>query len=207
MAIFLEAARLDTRITRGAQRIVTQPGRRKTYVGSVLEQDFNSSLPIHRYDLSHGLRFAMLRDGLTPAQSYFKVLDLFYVVMFTPYTGFRLRDEADHTASSDNSSMQTYNGANQLMRKHVYGGISFYRPIYKPVSPIVMYTAGGAVVTGTVDYTNGTVTGLSGTVGYWTGEFDIPVTFSDDKWGAELDVHTNNLHTVMGSIPLEEIRL
>jgi uncharacterized protein (TIGR02217 family) len=204
---FLES-RLDPVITRGAVRKVTQPGRRKTYVSGKLEQDFNNTLPTHTYELSHGIREAMVRGGLTPERSYFKVLDAFYVVMFTPYQGLRFKDWADFQGVKDNTALQLISGTTyQLHRKHTFGAVNFYRPIFKPVSgTVTVYSASDAELTGTVDTTTGQWTG-SGTPAYWLGEFDIPVTFQSDEWSAELQVATQNLHVVNGTIPLEEIRL
>lgn len=204
---FLES-RLNDRITRGAVRKVTQPGRKKTYVSGKLEQDFNNTLPTHTYELSHGIRDAMLRGGLTPEASYFKVLDLFYVVMFTPYVGFRFKDWADFQAGKDNSALELITGTTyQLQRKHTYGGVNFYRPIFKPVDgTVTVFNASNSELTGTTDATTGQWTG-SGTPAYWLGEFDIPVTFSMDEWAATIEVATQNLHVINGTIPLEEIRL
>jgi uncharacterized protein (TIGR02217 family) len=205
---FLES-RIDPLITRGALRKVTQPGRKKTYVSGKLEQDFNNTLPTHTYEVSHGIREAMVRGGLTPERSYFKVLDLFYVVMFTPYQGFRFKDWADYQGVKDNTALSLISGAiYQLQRKHTFGGVDFYRPIYKPVDgTVTVYDASDAQVTGTVDPTTGQFTADSGTPSYWVGEFDIPVTFAQDEWSAELQVATQNLHVLNGTIPLEEIRL
>lgn len=204
---FLES-RLDPVITRGAVRKVTQPGRRKTYVSGKLEQDFNNTLPTHAYEVSHGIREAMVRGGLTPERSYFKVLDLFYVVMFTPYQGFRFKDWADFQGVRDNTALSLISGTTwQLQRKHTFGAVNFYRPIYKPVTgTVTVYNASNAELSGTLDTTTGQWTG-AGTPAYWLGEFDIPVTFQSDEWSAELQVATQNLHVVNGTIPLEEIRL
>lgn len=209
---FLES-RLDDCITQGAQRKVTQPGRRKTYVSTRLQQDFENTMPIHRYDLAHGVRDAMLRSGLTPEESYFKVLDLFYVVMFggdggDPYEGFRFKDWADYRGGIDNTALSLISGTTwQLQRKHTYGGVSFYRPIYKPVDgSVTVYNASNVALTGTLDEETGRWTG-AGAPSYWIGEFDMPVTFTENEWSAELIIHSENLHTVMGEIALEEVRL
>ena len=204
---FLES-RLDPVITRGAVRKVTQPGRRKTYVSGRLEQDFNNTLPVHTYEVSHGMRDAMIRGGLTPERSYFKVLDLFYVVMFTPYEGFRFKDWADYQGVRDNTALQLISGTTwQLHRKHTFGGVDFFRPIYKPVDgTVTVYDASDATLTGTLDATTGQWTG-SGTPSYWIGEFDVPVTFSSDEWSAELQVATQNMHVLNGTVQVEEIRL
>ena len=204
---FLES-RLDPVITRGAVRKVTQPGRRKTYVSGMLEQDFNNTMPVHKYELSHGMRLAMTVGGLTPERSYFKVMDAFYVVMFTPYEGLRMKDWADFQGVKDNTALQLVTGTTwQLHRKHTFGGVNFYRPIYKPVSgTVTVYNASNAELTGTLDTTTGRWTG-AGTPSYWIGEFDVPVTFESDEWTAELQVGTQNLHVLNGTVPLEEVRL
>jgi uncharacterized protein (TIGR02217 family) len=202
---FLES-RLDKRITQGATRKVTQPSRTKVYGSSGrLKQNFMASLPIHRYELSHGMMAAT--TGV--ARAYTTVMDLFYLVMFTPYSGFRLKDHADFKATADNSSVTALGaGVYQLNRLHTYGGQNLHRPIYKPVSSTVaVFAAGGGALTPTVDYTNGTFTVLSGTPAYWTGEFDIPVTFVDDEWMATLEANEVGLQVVMGQIELEEVRL
>lgn len=205
---FLEA-RLSDRIERGATRTVTQPGRRKTYVGTKLQQDFENTLPIHKWEMSHGVRDAMIRGGLTPAASYFKVQDLFYVVMFTPYEGFRLRDWTDYKAVKDNSALELVSGSvYQLQRKHTFGGVDFFRPIHKPVAgTVTVYNALDIALTGTLDDTTGRFTVDSGTPSYWVGQFDMPVTFEQNEWTATLEVSTQNLHVINGSIPLEEVRL
>ena len=53
---FLES-RLDSKITHGAQGGPTVPGRIKTYLpNGRLSQSFGATMPIHRFDISHGLR-------------------------------------------------------------------------------------------------------------------------------------------------------
>lgn len=207
MATFLEE-RLDVRITRGATTQVTQPGRRKTYVSGALEQDFNNTLPVHKYEVSHGLKPAIITSGITVANAYALVLNLFYNVMFTPHIGFRYKDWSDYRAVKDNSALVLISGTTwQLRRKHTYGSVSFYRPIYKPVSgTVLVYSAADALLPATVDYATGQAV-VTGTPSYWTGEFDIPVTFSNDSWSATLETNVRNLRVVSGSIQLEEIRL
>jgi uncharacterized protein (TIGR02217 family) len=203
---FLEA-RLDARIERGAQGGPSNPGRQKAYLpNGRLKQNFLATMPKHYFDVSHGVRS---RDDFQ------SVLDLWYVVNFTPYEGFRFRDWRDFRATQANTRLTNIAGNDwQLQRKHVFGGVEFLRKIVKPVSgTVVVYrTRLGAVTTATVvvDSTTGvvTITGhVSGDTYTWTGEFDIPVTFVDDEWQGQLEVHTDNLHVVSGSIKLEELML
>lgn len=200
---FLEQ-RLDSRITQGATGGPTVPGRVKRYTASGrLSQNFSGALPIHRYDVSHGLRS---RDD------YQAVLDLWYVVMFTPYAGFRFKDWRDYRATKANTKLTLVTGTTwQLQRRHaVAGGIEFLRDIVKPcASPaVVIYDAGGSPLTATVNTVTGQVEVPTGTPASWEGQFDVPVTFTDDEWtGSSLEVTTANLHVMSGPIKLEEIRL
>lgn len=195
---FLEQ-RLDTKITRGCSFHIDQPNRtmlRRS--GGKLKQVFGASLPIHRCDLSHGIRS---RDDFQ------QVLDLFYIVMFTPYEGFRVKDWRDFLATATNSAVELVSGTNyQLQRKHTFGGVNFLRDITKPVSGTVqVYSGANALLPATVDYETGIAT-VTGTPAYWTGEFDMPMTFSDNTWTGTLEVHTNNLHVSSSPIRLEEVR-
>ena len=197
--MFLES-RLDTKITRGCAFYIDQPNRqmiRKQSGG--MKQVFGATLPIHRCDLSHGIRS---RD------EFQSVLDLFYVVMFTPYEGFRVKDWRDFKATSTNSRVVLISGTNyQLQRDHVFGGVHFYRDIKKPVTgTVIVFNAGGTPLSAIVDYTTGIVSVPSGTPAYWTGEFDLPMTFSENTWTGTMEVHTQNLHVSSSPIRLEEVR-
>lgn len=194
---------LDTKITQGATGGPTVPGRVKRYsAGGRLTQNFSVGAPIHKYDVSHGLR---------SQADYQTVLDLWYVVMFTPYAGFRFKDWRDYKATRDNTKLTNITGSTwQLQRRHVSHGVEFLRDITKPcASPaVVVYDAGGVALTATVDTATGIATVPSGTPATWAGQFDVPVTFTDDEWtNASLEVNLANLHVMCGPIQLEEIRL
>lgn len=196
---FLEA-RLDAKVTRSVQFIETVPGRDLIrYQSGKLKQNFTAALPITRCELIHGLR---------SSADYQIVLDAWYIVMFTPYEGLRVKNWRDYIATRTNTSLTLITGSiYQLNRKHTFGGINFIRPIYKPVSgTVVVYDAGGTPLTASIDYATGRAT-VTGTPASWSGEFDLPMTFTDNEWSASLEVSTNNLHVFSGSIALEEIRL
>lgn len=203
---FLETSRLDSKIERGAKIVPMNPGRTKVYtISGKLKQKFAASLPLHKADVSHGVR----------SQAEFQtVIDLWYVVNFTPYSGFRFRNWQDYKLTQANSKLSLISGSvYQINRLHTFGAIEFLRPIYKPTSGVVVYRTTSGVVsvaTATVDTTNGQVTisgHTSGDTYTCVGEFDLPVTFVDNEWTGSLDVHINNLHIISDPIMLEEIRL
>lgn len=205
---FLES-RLEARITRGVTFTETVPGRTlRRYASGGLDQEFIASAPILRCDLSHGVR---------SAEDYQAILDAWMVVMFTPYEGLRVKNWRDYLATQSNTSA-TFLAASttqlQLQRKHTFGGITFLRDIKKPcASPVVTVyrtrSGSSSSIASTVDTVTGIAT-ISGHVGgdtyTWEGEFDFPMTFSDNEWQATLEVSTQNLHVVSGSISMEEVR-
>jgi uncharacterized protein (TIGR02217 family) len=203
---FLEQ-RLDSRIEQGASGGPSMPGRSKTYLpGGKMLQTFLADQMIHRFDISHGMR---------SNADHQLVLDTFYVVMMTPYEGFRFRYWADYRATQTNSRLTLISGSDyQLQRVHTFGGVEVLRNIYKPVSgTVTIYRTRAAVVTtatATLDTATGiaTISGHSGGDTYtWEGQFDIPVTFSDDEWVSQMQATMTNIAIVPPSVRLEEIRL
>lgn len=197
---FLEQ-RLDSKIEHGAKGGPTNPGRVKAYTRSgKLSQGFYASMPIHRYDVSHGIR---------NKADFQRVLDLWYVVNFTPYVGFRFKDHRDYQGTLTNTALTLISGNTyQLQRAYTFGASTFLRNIYKPVEDSVsVYDEEGDELDATVDPVTGIATVSSGTPAKWVGEFDVPVTFTDNEWASSLEVHTENLHLRIDPIKLEEIRL
>lgn len=203
---FLEE-RMNAKITAGSVGGPTQPSRTKVYTaGAKLKQNYSAQMPIHRYEVSHGVR---------TRADYQSVLDLFYTVMFTPYDGFRFKDWGDYQLTQANSSLTLVSGSDyQINRVHTLGAVTFVRPIYKPVDGtiVVKRNRSGAISTATATVT--ATTGIAAISGHESGdtytcegEFDVPVTFSNDEWTASWEVHTTNLHMMSGTIPLEEIVL
>jgi len=202
---FLES-RIDTKITAGAKSIVRW-NRDKAYTKSGhLSQQFNWSNAKHELDLSHGIR---------TREDFQTVLDFFYVVMAGGYTGFRVKDWRDYTASQTNSNLTFITGSTwQLQRKHTAGSGTYLRNITKPVAStaVVKRTKSGVVTTASasVDYTTGIATISGHTTGdtyTWEGEFDVPMTFVDDVWTSELEAGTVALWVSSQPIMLEEIRI
>lgn len=204
---FLEQ-RLHDGIARGS-RGGPIGSRTKAYLpGGQLQQQFNFSRPLHRYDISFGIK---------TADDFEAIRALFYVVMFTPYEGFRMRDWNDYTASPSNSTLTLVSGnVWQLQRVYAHGATTFKRDISKPESGSVAVYRTREGVTSTIapaiDSTTGraTITGhVAGDTYTWAGRFDVPVTFQDDEALAsiELDGLEDALLQGLPSILLEEIRL
>lgn len=206
MTAFLDS-RLDAKYTDGAQIIATNPGRIKTYTeGGDLMQKFTRSAPTHQVELCHPLK--------TSAE--FKTLiDLWYVVNFTPYTGFRVKVHSDYQATLVNSKCTFSTGSTtvlQLQRAHTFGSITVLRDIYKPVSSTVtVYRTRSAVqssIASTVDYATGLATISGHTTGdtyVWVGEFDLPMTFADNEWAGTMRISNPRLHIEPDTIKLEEL--
>lgn len=208
-APFLEW-RLDDRITAGASATIAIPGRTKTYgpTGD-LSQNFIGSIQTMKFDIVPGIR---------SAEQFFAVQDAFLIVLLTPYLGCRYKHWPDFRATLNNSRATLLEGSTtevQLQRLHLFGGVEYLRAIYKPVaSTVTVFRKRSAVtasIASTVDYTTGvaTISGhADGDVYSWTGEFDIPVTFTDDEWSSQVIgyVGQDRLFQVSGSVKLEEIR-
>jgi uncharacterized protein (TIGR02217 family) len=195
---FLES-RISARVTTGLNFTVMHPKRDKVYAyGGRLQQAFSDSPPLLRVDLAHGVR---------DVSSYNEIMDAFYVVMFTPYEGLRVKNWQDYRATAANSAVTALGGGEyQLQRRHSFGGINYLRDITKPVSgTVAVFDAGGTPLTPTVDTTDGTFTVAAGTPSYWTGEFDIPMTFASNEWSARIEGGAGNPFVVFGEIQLEEI--
>lgn len=202
---FLEQ-RISTEILRGSRGGPRQR-REKSYVQSGrMKQDFAWSRPLHTYDISYGIK---------TQEDFEEVRSLFYLVMFTPYDGFRARDWNDYQCTQANSSLTFISGSTwQMCRKYTHVATSYLRPVFKIAGTPVVYRTRASVVTvasATVDATTGIAT-ISGHVGgdtyTWEGEFDVPVTFQDDTMDQiELDGNWNAVLQALPSIKLEEIRL
>lgn len=197
---FLEQ-RLDARIERGAQGGPVNRGRRKVYTyGGALKQQFGWSAPLQEWEVSHGIKSPADVESLRA---------MWYVVNFTPYEGFLFRDWSDYQATAANTSLSLVSGSiYQLNRVYTYASISFVRRITRPDASVRVFNAGGSELTVTLqDSTTGRVTLASGTPAYWTGTFNVPVTFADDQWLTEIETSPAGPMLICPSIKLEEVRI
>src|SRR3954464_288472 len=125
MPVLLEA-RLSDRVMRGssggpqAARTIT-----RTISGRVV-QKFHRSTALHRYDLKYGIK--------TKAD-FEDIREAFYVIMYTPYAGCRVKDWNDYQATVANSDVTVIAGSTyQLQRAYTFGGVTLLRKITKPVA-------------------------------------------------------------------------
>lgn len=203
---FLEQ-RLSQRIERGATGGPVNRGRQMVRTTSGrLRQVFTWPEPLHTYTVSHGIRGQADLEELR---------GLWYVVNFTPYEGFRFRDWSDYRATQANSRCALITGSTyQLQRVYTFVGLEFIRRIQKPVTGATVYRTRSAVVT-TATASIDTATGIATISGHttgdtytWTGEFDVPVTFTDDAWIQQLETLAGDgIVATMPSINMEEIVL
>jgi uncharacterized protein (TIGR02217 family) len=202
---FLEH-RISDAITRGS-RGGPRGSRFKAYTrAGRLTQEFLRTRALQRYDVSYGIK---------TLENFEEIRDLFYVVMFGAYEGFRFKDWNDYQLTYDNSTLTLISGTDwQIGRLHAAGAGSFVREVYKLVAaPTIRRNRGGALSTASavVDVNSGIAT-LSGHVDGDTysalGEFDVPVTFEDDMLDTvEVDGNIRRILQRLPSIRLEEIRL
>lgn len=149
------------------------------------------------------------------------------------FQGFRFKDYADYTATSDpltewgvtTQGCFIYLGTTtaQLTKSYVSGSDTDFRKIAKPVQGTIAVFNNGSRLTETVDYTIDYTTGVvtfaftlpeSGMT--WDGEFDTPVRFDTDEFKAELIAGESGFtdppsltesYYFLQSLPLVEIRV
>lgn len=94
-----------------------------------------------RWDVSHGVK--------SPAQK--DALQAFFYVMRGQADAFRFKDWSDFTVVSSQGALGTGNGNGgptyQLAKVYSFGGFSYSREIYKPISATVAVQRNGAAVT------------------------------------------------------------
>lgn len=183
--------------------------RQKVYVQSGrLKQNFEWSRPVQRYDLSFGIKTLAHFEA---------VRAMWYVVMFGgPYEGFRMRDWSDYQVTTANGGLAAIGSPTEWQFQRIYtvGSASFRRAIYKlDGTPTVYRTRSG--VTTTISPTVNLNTGIAAIAGHltgdvytWSGQFDVPVTFSDDALDQiEITGNATDLLQALPSIKVEELIL
>ncbi|WKT59102.1 DUF2460 domain-containing protein [Microbulbifer thermotolerans] len=123
--------------------------------------------------------------------------------------GFRLKDWSDYQADGEPIGFGAGELANyQLQKTYTFGSLSTVRAIYKPVQGTVQVFSNGVPVAASVDYTTGVVQ-VNAPLGEeltWTGEFDTPVRFSDDRLTFSIDNRSGG-PILNSDVELQEIRL
>ena len=155
--------------------------------------------PIHTYDIAYGVR--------TVAQ-YQALLDFWYA-RAGQARGFRFKDWGDYTVATTatQNTVQLTTTTFQLARARTSGAVTYTRTIYKPVSGTVRMWNGITEITSgfTVATTTGIVTFsvAPGFVPQWSGDFDVPVRFAQDRLPT---IHHDVAYFEIDSVPLVELR-
>lgn len=127
-------------------------------------------------------RFSIIYRNLQ-AEHHAEVLAAFNACMGGVHS-FRIKDWSDFEAVDETLPVLGTGAAQQtqLVKSYAFGSQSVARRIRKPVDGTVQLTANNVPIAATVDPATGiaTYTAGNGTVVRWSGEFDVPVMFSDD---------------------------
>lgn len=123
--------------------------------------------------------------------------------------GFRLKDWSDYRAESEVVGTGTGAAQQYQLKKHyTWGSIARERAIKKPVQNTVTVFVDGTQTAATINYQTGqfTLNAAAGAVITWSGEFDVPVRFSDDRLSFSVDARSGGF-ILNGDVDLQEIRL
>lgn len=151
-------------------------------------------------------RFAVIYRNLLPPD-HRAVVNAFNACM-GGVDSFRLKDWADFEATNEvmdelgDGTEQTQ----QLYKRYTFGPRTVARPIRKPVDGTVVVTENGSPIAADVDYESGVVsyTAANGSVVRWSGEFDVPVMFSDDELSFSFADKNSDGFFLTADVQLEE---
>ena len=117
---------------------------------------------------AHARRYFQLDTGAISDATRVAVID-FFIARRGRSDSFRFKDPFDHTATGQPIV------SGQLVKRYTVGGISYDRPITKPLSGTVSFSGGG-----TLNYETGVISGGAG--GTWSGQFEIQARFGSDRY-------------------------
>jgi uncharacterized protein (TIGR02217 family) len=194
---FIETRLLDC-VAYGTQCGPTWNTRRVGLKSGVVRRNPRRSRPIYVATL--------LYQHLLP-QHYREVIAAFNACMGGVYA-FRLKDWSDFQADDELLPVLGTGAAQtvQLVKSYTFGTQTVQREIRKPVSGTVVITANDTPIAATVDYTTGqaSFTAANGTVLRWSGEFDVPMMFSDDALPFRADSRSGGDLVMTADATLEE---
>jgi uncharacterized protein (TIGR02217 family) len=128
-----------------------------------------NALPRYEFEVAHA---AQTPDRYLPLQKFF-------LNHCGRWRTFRYLDPLDNTVASGEGAFVDISDSQFQMRKlYVYGSLTFYRTITKPIEGTVVVTGGTVDET---DYDTGIVTMVSGTPTSWTGSFHTHARFNVDR--------------------------
>jgi uncharacterized protein (TIGR02217 family) len=122
--------------------------------------------------------------------------------------GFRFKDWTDYAADQESVGASTGGTQEMQLRKgYNFGPIVMWRKISKPVS--VQLYADGSPIASATDMTTGlvTFTASDGAEITWSGEFDVPVRFDEDRLDLEPVAPGSGGFLLSTDVSLSELRL
>lgn len=154
-------------------------------------------------------RYSLLYEVIEPDDQHLIVQA--HAACLGALIGFRFKDWSDFEAEDEyigtgDGTLKTY----QLQKSYSFGSFEYNRIISKPVQGTVKVYANGAQVFPVIDYTTGTFESAPavGQVLTWTGEFDVPVRFEDDRLDVDPIVRRGDgRYVLQANVDLTEIRL
>ena len=131
-----------------------------------------------------------------------------HMASFGSAIGFRFKDFLDYRAINQVIGVGT--GAVQVLqltKTYSFGPLDLVRNITKPVSATIY--ADGIEISSSLDTTTGLVTitaELAADI-TWSGEFDVPVIFDEDRLDCQPVTRSNGKFLLSSNVTLSEIRL
>ena len=131
-----------------------------------------------------------------------------HMASFGSAIGFRFKDFVDYEAVNQLIGVGT--GAVQVLqltKTYSFGPLDLVRNITKPVSATIY--ADGIEISSSLDTTTGLVTitaELAADI-TWSGEFDVPVIFDEDRLDCQPVTKSNGKFLLSSNVTLSEIRL
>ena len=166
------------------------------------------SMPLGRYSVLY--QALQPQDHMAVRGAHMASMGSAIPFRFKDWTDFQAVDQVIATGTGSVQSAQ-------LVKKYPFGTISLERIITKPVSGTVVVTQwdgvpanAPVVIPATVNYTTGVAT-FQATLGYtvaWSGEFDVPVRFSDDRLDVDpVAMACDSQYLLATDVELQEVRL
>lgn len=199
MPTFIEERLLDC-VSYGTQGGPSWLTRKVGLKSGVIRRNAMRSRPLYRFNVIY--------RNLEP-EDHAEVIAAFNAC-FGGVNSFRLKDWSDFEAEDEPlAALSTGSSQTQQLRKlYTFGGQSIARPIRKPVTGTVTQLKRNGVpfAPTSVDYTTGmvTYTAAAGGIITWSGEFDVPVMFSDDSLQFSGDDKGANGLFLTSDVSLEE---
>lgn len=161
-------------------------------------RNINWSAPLGRYSVSY--------VALLPADH----LLVYHAHMscFGSAIPFRFKDHLDFQATAEPIGSGTGAAQSlQLIKTYSFGPLDLTRVISKPVTATIYED--GVPISASVDMTTGiaTFTATPASLITWSGEFDVPVKFDEDRLDCQPVSRSNGQFLLSANVTLSEVRL